>query len=112
MLAKTKRKHIAVELLSIEKLKAGHVVASAVTNKGGAVLVPPGFKLTEPAIERLRNAGVEGVIVEETRSARPDLDLRIAGVAKRFEGIDDPIMLQLKATILRRLNMTKLECGA
>ena len=100
-----------MELVSIDQLKAGHVVASAVTNKGGAVLVPPGFKLTEQAIERLRNAGVEGVIVEESRAVRPDLDIRIAGVAKRFEGIDDPIMLQLKATVLRRLNMIKLEYG-
>lgn len=101
-----------MELLSIDKLKAGHIVASAVTNKGGAVLVPPGFKLTEQAIERLRNAGVEGIIVEETRAARPDLDARIEGVSKRFEGIDDPILLQLKATILRRLNLIKLESGA
>jgi len=87
------------------------VVASAVTNHGGAVLVPPGYKLTEQAIARLKNAGVDGVIVEERKHARPDMDGRIAAVSKRFEGIDDPIMLQLRATILKRLNMIKLECG-
>jgi len=103
-----------VELVAIDELKPGHVVASAVTNRGGAVLVPPGFRLTAQAIERLKNAGVDGVIVEERKQggASADLDARIASLAVRFEGIDDPIMMQLRATISKRLNLIKLECGS
>jgi len=99
-------------LVSISDLTPGQVLAKGVTNETGAVLCPPGFKLTDAAIERLKNAGVESVIVEGSdedggEAYRNRLDeLRV-----RFEGIDDPIMLQLKAVIEKRLNFMALQTG-
>ncbi len=99
---------MALQLVNISQLKPGQVVASAVTNNGGAVLCPVGFKLTESAIERLSNAGVESVIVDVNERQNEELEQRIAALEERFRGLDDPIMLQLKATIEQRLSFLKL----
>jgi hypothetical protein len=93
-----------VELVTIDQVQPGHVVAAAVTNAAGARLCPAGFKLTETAIERLRNAGVEAVVIEGTIKRGPSAADRLAALEERFHGIDDPVMLQLKATIENRLN--------
>lgn len=99
-----------MELVTIEQLRPGQVVATAVTMSGGAVLCPMGFKLTAAAIERLRNAGVDAVVIEGSPSLdASQLDERLDGLRDRFTGVDDPILLQLKATIEHRLNCMKLE---
>lgn len=98
-----------MELLSISQLQPGQTVAKAVTNAGGAVLCPPGFQLTEAAIERLKNAGVEAVIVENIEDKAPAVQERLKALEGRFEGVEDPIMLQLKATIANRLNFMQVE---
>jgi hypothetical protein len=100
-----------LELLNISQLRPGQTIAKAVTNSGGAVLCPPGFKLTEAAIRSLQNAGIESVIVEEVPDPGPGIQERIDALHNRFEGIDDPIMLQLKATIENRLQFLRLEQG-
>lgn len=98
-----------MELVSIERLRPGQTLAKAVTNAGGAILCPPGYRLTETAIGRLRNAGVESVIVESFEDKAPEIQARLTALHDRFQGIDDPIMLQLKAAIENRLNFMKLE---
>ena len=100
-----------MELLNIAQLQAGHTVARAVTNASGAVLCPPGFRLTETAIERLRNAGVEAVIVESLEDKAPRIRERLEALERRFQGIDDPILLQLKATMANRLGFMEVEHG-
>lgn len=100
-----------MELLNIAQLKPGHTLAKAVTNASGAVLCPPGFRLTETAIKRLRNAGVEAVIVESLEDKAPLIQERLKELERRFKGIDDPILLQLKATITNRLNFMEVERG-
>lgn len=100
-----------MELLSIISLRPGQVVARAVTNAGGAVLCPPGLQLTEAVIERLKNAGVESVIVEGGEDKGPTPAQRLEALQRRFEGIDDPILMQIKATIETRLNFTRVERG-
>lgn len=101
-----------MELVDINAAKPGQVIARAVINQGGAVLCPPGFRLTEAAIERLRGAGVDSIVVE-ANDARPGAALqeRIAQLKKRFQGIDDPVMLQLQATIEKRLKFQLMEQG-
>lgn len=99
---------MALQLVNIAQLKPGQVVATAVTNSGGAVLCPVGFKLTEKAIERLGNAGVDAVVVDVNEKLMANIDRRIEALQKRFEGVDDPIMLQLKATVEQRLNFMKI----
>ena len=99
---------MALQLINISQLKPGLTVASAVTNDGGAVLCPVGFKLTETAIERLSNAGVDSVIVEVNEQQNEELKLRLDSLDDRFRDIDDPIMLQIKATVEQRLNFLKI----
>lgn len=99
-----------MELVTIDQLRPGHIVATAVTMAGGAVLCPMGFTLTAPAIERLRNAGIEAVVIERPPATdNSALDRRLEALRERFLGNDDPILLQIKATIEHRLNCMKLE---
>lgn len=98
-----------MELLSVSQLRPGHTVAKAVTNRGGAVLCPPGFQLTATAIERLRNAGIETVIVESLEDKSPEIQQRIKALESRFADIDDPILMQIKATVANRLGFMLAE---
>lgn len=99
-----------MELVTIEQLRPGQIVATAVTMAGGAVLCPMGFTLTAAAIERLRNAGIEAVVIEGSPSLdASQLDARLDALRGRFAGVDDPILLQLKATMEHRLNCMKIE---
>ena len=84
-------------------------MARAVTNVGGAVLCPAGFRLTKSVIERLRGAGIESLIVEGGHDKGPSPQERVEALNERFEGIDDPLLLQIKATIENRLNLMNLE---
>jgi len=99
---------VALQLVNIAQLKPGQTVASAVTNAGGAVLCPVGFKLTETAIMRLANAGIDAVIVEVNERRNREIERRLGALEGRFRGIDDPIMLQLKATIEHRLSFMQI----
>jgi hypothetical protein len=103
------RRFCPLELLSVSQLRPGQTVAKAVTNRGGAVLCPPGFLLTETAIERLRNAGIDSVIVESLEDKAPEIQARIHALEARFDGVDDPIMLQIKATVSNRLGFLLVE---
>lgn len=97
-----------MQLLNIDQLQAGDTVASAITNEGGAVLCPVGFKLTEQSITRLKNAGVDFVIVESNEKNDASIELRLQNLEQRFETVEDPIMLQIKATIQNRLNFMRI----
>lgn len=101
-----------MELVSIVGVKPGQVLARAVTARSGAVLCPAGFRLTESAIEHLKHAGIESVVVEGGESERATAEERIAELNRRFESVDDPIMLQIKATIENRLASMQLEQDA
>ena len=92
-------------LISINDIRPGQVVAKAVTNTKGAVLCPSGFKLTESAITRLKNTGVESIIVEGEAGGdvEQDMEKRLEELARRFESVEDPIMIQLRAAIEKRL---------
>ena len=92
-----------MKTVNVEDVKPGHVLAEAVTNANGGVLCPRGLELTEATIQRLKSAGVEMVALQSDAAGRPQLETRIAKLNDRFDGIDDPIMLQLKATIENRL---------
>jgi len=98
-----------MESISIAAARPGHILAKAVTNATGAVLCPPGLRLTQATIERLRNAGVQSLIVEGGKDAGRALDERLADLQRRFAGIDDPLMLQIKAALEKRLNLLRLD---
>jgi len=98
-----------MELVSVAALKIDYVVAEPVTNPSGALLCPSGVRLTETVIERLKTAGVEAVVVEEADNSGPAIEERIAQLNQRFRRVDDPLMLQIKATVESRLKQMCLE---
>lgn len=97
-----------MELVNIDQLRPGFVVASAVTNCGGATLVPMGYQLTPQSIERLANAGVSSVVVEAVFNPTEGVDRRLDALDRRFSGTDDPLLLQIKAAVAKRLQFMKL----
>lgn len=88
-----------MELVSVQQLRPGDVVAAPVTNPFGAVLCPVGFCLSEAAIERLLNAGVESIAIEGSRKAGPTLEECLVALENRFAGVSDPVLLQFKAIV-------------
>lgn len=98
-----------MELISISEVKPGQVIARAVNSPEGAILCPPGFVLTEMAIARLKRNGVESVVLEGGGEHTADLERRLLEIEKRFERVDDAIMLQIKATVEKRLSFMLME---
>ena len=88
-----------MELVNVHQLKPGYVVAAPVSNPSGAILCPLGFKLTEGAIARLVTAGIESVAVEGRIHKEPPVEQRLKALNARFKGIEDPLLLQIKAAI-------------
>ena len=95
--------------INVKFLRPGQVLADAVTNSGGAVLCPMGYTLTDKAIERLKNAGAVSVWIEGDPDAGPDVDKLEAKLNKRFEGIDDPVLLRIKALLQKRFDLLRAE---
>lgn len=93
--------------ISIHAAKVGQVIAQPVTNKNGAILCPAGFTLNASVIERLKNAGVDSLAVEGGAPTGPSIDERLSMLEQRFAGVSDPMLLQLKGIIQRRLTKLK-----
>ncbi len=97
-----------MESVSVEQLKPGEVVAIAVENKNGAVLCPEGFVLTEQAINRLRNAGVETVRVQAVLNNDEAINERLASLERRYAAVDDPALLRIKQVVKEQLESMRL----
>ncbi len=96
-----------MELVDVNELRPGDVVAAPVGNPSGGMLCPMGFELTDAAIERLRNAGVEAVVVEGSGAGGPSKEERTVALDARFAGVEDPVLLQLKAMLQRHIDATR-----
>jgi len=93
--------------INLGQAEAGQIIAKDLTNSSGGVLCSKGTILTERLIERLRKAQIAGVYVERPLT-REDVEARKARLEQlqtRFEGVDDPVMLRLKAILERRLGV-------
>lgn len=97
--------------VDVKFLRPGQVVADAVTNAKGAVLCPMGYKLTEQAIERLKNASIATVWIEGSRTPGIDIEGRQAALDQRFAGISDLRLLGIKSILQKRLDNLKEEYG-
>ncbi len=73
-------------------------------NRDGAVLCPAGFVLTDAAILRLQNAGVDMVFVDAPGDVGPGPEERLAALEDRFSGVKDPTLLKLKHVIHAHLS--------
>ncbi len=98
-----------MELVNVSQLQPGQVLAAPVTTTLGALLCPAGYRLTEAAILRIRNSGIDSVVIEGATRRAQNIDERLDLLRQRFEGIDDPILLQLKATMENRFQAMRLE---
>ena len=98
--------------VNVKFLRPGQIVADAVTNPSGAVLCPMGYKLTEQAIQRLKNASVASVWIEGSSTPGIDIEARQASLDKRFAGITDPNLLGIKSILQQRLERLKEEYSA
>lgn len=92
-------------LVNIDGVRPGQVLAKAVTNAKGATLCPPGMKLNETTIARLKNMGIDAVIVEGSSEGNASIRKRLDDLGERFKGVDDPLMTQIKAAAEKRLNL-------
>lgn len=97
--------------VDVKFLRPGQVLADRVCNAAGAVLCPLGYTLTEQAIERLENARIESVWIEG--SAKPPVDVTesLAQLDRRFNGVEDPVLLEIRALIRRRYERFLEEYG-
>ncbi|GMU91551.1 MAG: hypothetical protein AMXMBFR4_06090 [Candidatus Hydrogenedentota bacterium] len=95
-----------MQMVSVATLAPGQVVAAPVTNSGGAILCPAGFTLTESAISRLQNAGIEFVSIQGDAATCENAaaHVRLENLEKRFSRVSDPILLELKDAVAARLN--------
>ena len=102
-----------MELVSLQQVNPGAVLAAPVTNRDGAVLCPKGFHLTEAALARIARAGIQAVIIEGAGKHEPNYKRRLEQLEARFSGVEDPLLLQLKATMARILrNLDAPDAGA
>lgn len=100
-----------MHLVRVSELEPGLVLAKAVTNARGAVLCPAGLKLTAETIQRLDKAGVESVAVEGGEVGGERIRHRLDALETRFAGINDPLMLEIRATIESRLSRMLSDAG-
>ena len=75
----------SVHMLSIDDVAAGAVLAEALRDSGGAVLLPAGAVLTEAALKALRRRGVTTLGVLGVRASDPadSADSAAASLAER-----------------------------
>jgi hypothetical protein len=77
----------------------GMTLARPIRNAEGAILCPAGMVLTPTSIQRLEKTGVETFYVEGGEDDGPTPEERIAQLSRRFMGISEPIMLDIKAIV-------------
>lgn len=88
-----------MQLCKISDAAPGMALARPICNSEGAVLCPAGFVLTDVAIQRIENAGVEAFFIEGGEESGPTPAERIEELNRRFAGITDPLMLELKSIV-------------
>ena len=97
--------------IDVKFLRSGHVLADPVANSSGAILCPMGYQLTDIAIQRLKNAGVLRVTIEGNPYSGPSIEFLTDRLEKRFQGIEDPRLLEIKGLIATRIDAIREEYG-
>ena len=88
--------------IPLKDCKPGQVLGRPVINGSRIVLLPEGTELSSKLIERLADAGVEGVVVYDGRPADAEVVDRLAALDARFLGHEDnPFMMAVKALVVR-----------
>ena len=94
-------------VIRMDQAQPGQVTADRVLNASGGVLVGSGTTLSADHIRRLRTAGVETLAVAgddaATEVAMPTVGARMADLAARFAGVQDPVLLQIRDAAARQL---------
>ncbi len=101
-----------MEMVALAEVAPGRRLARPVTNSAGAVLCPAGTALTPALIEKLVNAGIDGVYVHGGGRQGLGVQERMDNLRKRFAGVTDPALLELKKIVETRLEaMAAQESG-
>jgi len=90
--------------IPIEKAQPGMRLAEDISNVTGMILCRQGTILTETLIERLKNANVEKLIIEEFISeeeARKQFEEKKILINKAFANKSSPSMQMLKEVFLK-----------
>jgi len=88
-----------VQVCKITEAAPGMVLGRPIRNPEGAILCPAGLVLTDTAIQRLEKMGIESFFVEGGEDTGPTPEDRIVELSRRFAGITDPAMLQIKTIV-------------
>ena len=83
--------------VSVELLKAGAVLAQAVVNESGMILIGEGTVLKDSHIDRLQGMSINSVFVEGTSGPTKSKAELVAELDARFKKTEDePYMLTVK----------------
>jgi len=95
-----------MQRIALAKAKPGMVLAQAVSQPGGLVLVGEGFVLTDTVIDRIRQSGVSAVCIEENLPGAENSEGDSQAVAKSLPFLfrrhkDDVFMMTLYAVFAK-----------
>lgn len=96
-----------MRVVRLDQVSPGDVTADYVRNSAGGVLMAPGTELTEGHLRRLKIAGVDTVPIGGQDSLS-GVDMakivrRIEELNIRFNGVTDPLLLEIRKVAVGRL---------
>ncbi|HMK56549.1 MAG TPA: hypothetical protein VK448_07935 [Dissulfurispiraceae bacterium] len=93
-----------MQRIPISSLKAGMVVAKAITNDSGMVLLSVGTALTDSLITRLNRMDLQSIWIEGASETAKSRDEMLADLDSRFRKTgNEPYMNVIKGAIKTRI---------
>lgn len=93
-----------MQKIPISELKAGMVVARAIMNDSGMVLLSEGTSLTDNLIARLNRMDLRSIFIEGTPATGKSRDEMLSDLDQRFEKTGkEPYMDVIKGAIKARI---------
>lgn len=93
-----------MQRIPISELKAGMVVAKAIMNDSGMVLLSEGTALTESLIARLGRMDLKSIFIEGAAASGKSREEMLADLDSRFSKTEsEPYMGKIKAAIKARI---------
>lgn len=88
--------------ISIDRAKAGMILAQDVINEAGIVVVPAGKELTDSLISKLSRMNIDVVYIEGEKTLPPK-EVVFSELEKRFQKINDNPTLLIKQALKEHL---------
>lgn len=98
------RRSVTVQKIPINELKVGMVVARAITNDSGMVLLSEGTALTDSLIKRLNRMDLQSIFIEGAPLNGKSREEMLSDLDKRFKKTEkEPYMNVIKGAIKARI---------